>query len=197
MKFNLIIILSFIFTIGAYKLSAQQRTKPLGYEIAAGLQTYYAPFLKATLKGTQPVFMAGVRQPLNVKNSVGLTLRLGYNRHKQQGDALFTQLLFNYTPLIAKKIELGIGAGAGYQFSFYPSTPLKWNGTEWIEGKAMKAVIQVPAQVSIGYRGIETGKGRFTPYVSYQLNALFKYTPDLTPLPSSFFLLGVKYSAKK
>ena len=197
MKFNLIIILSFLFTIGAFKLSAQQHTKPIGYEIAAGLQTYYAPFLKATLKGTQPVFMAGVHQPLNVKNSLGLTLRLGYNRHKQQGDALFTQLLFNYTPLVAKKIELGIGAGAGYQFAFYPSTPLKWNGAEWVKGKATKAVIQVPAQVSIGYRGIETAKGRYTPYVSYQLNALFKYSPDLTPLPSSFFLLGVKYSAKK
>lgn len=197
MKFNLIIILSFLFTIGASSLSAQQHAKPLGYEIAAGLQTYYAPFLKAELKGTQPVFMAGVHQPLNVKNSIGLTLRLGYNRHLQQGDALFTQLLFNYTPLVAKKIELGIGAGIGYQFSFYPSKPLKWNGTEWVEGKASKAVIQVPAQVSIGYRGIETAKGRFTPYVSYQLNALFKYTPDLTPLPSSFFLLGVKYSAKK
>ncbi|MEJ8844977.1 hypothetical protein WG954_21460 [Lacibacter sp. H375] len=197
MKFNLIIILSFLFAIGAFNLSAQQHTKPLGYEVAGGLQTYYAPFIKATLKGTQPVFMAGVHQPLNVKNSIGLTLRLGYNRHVQQGDALFTQLLFNYTPLVAKKIELGIGAGVGYQFSFYPSTPLKWNGTEWFEGKAIKAVIQVPAQVSIGYRGIETTKGRFTPYVSYQLNALFNYTPDLTPLPSSFFLLGVKYSAKK
>ena len=83
--------------------------------------------------------MAGVHQPLNVRNSIGLTLRLGYNRHIQQGDALFTQLLFNYTPLVAKTIELGIGAGVGYQFSFYPSKPLKWNGTEWGEGKATKA----------------------------------------------------------
>jgi hypothetical protein len=197
MRFNLIIILSVLFTMGAFNLSAQQRTKPLGFEVAAGLQTYYAPFLKAELKGTQPVFMAGVQQPLNVRNTIGLTLRLGYNRHIQQGDALFTQLLFNYTPLVAKKIELGIGAGVGYQLSFYPSKPLKWNGTEWVEGKATKAVIQFPAQVSIGYRGIETAKGRFTPYVSYQLNALFKYTPDLTPLPSSLFLVGVKYSAKK
>lgn len=197
MKVNLIIILSLFGVVGTYTLSAQQRAKPLGYEIAAGVQTYYAPFLKAELKGMQPVVMAGVHQPLNVKNSIGLTLRLGYNRHMQQGDALFTQLLFNYTPVVAKKIELGIGAGIGYQLSFYPSKPLKWNGNEWVEGKATKGVIQVPAQVSIGYRGIETAKGRFTPYVSYQLNALFNYTPDLTPLPSTFFLLGIKYSAKK
>lgn len=197
MKVNLIIILSLFGVVGTYTLSAQQRAKPLGYEIAAGVQTYYAPFLKAELKGMQPVVMAGVHQPLNVKNSIGLTLRLGYNRHVQQGDALFTQLLFNYTPVVAKKIELGIGAGIGYQLSFYPSKPLKWNGSEWVEGKATKGVIQVPAQVSIGYRGIETAKGRFTPYVSYQLNALFNYTPDLTPLPSTFFLLGIKYSAKK
>ena len=197
MKFNLIIILSLFLTLWAPGLSAQQHTKPIGYEIAAGLQTYYAPFLKSQLKGMQPVVMAGIHHPLNSKNNIGLTLRLGYNRHLHQGDALFTQLLFNYTPVIAKKIEFGIGAGIGYQLSFYPSKPLKWNGTEWVEGKAAKAVIQVPAQVSIGYRGIETVKGRFTPYVSYQLNALFNYTPDLTPLPSSFFLLGVKYSAKK
>ena len=197
MKFNLIIIFTFFVFFTAGHVLAQQHQRPLGYDLSAGLQTFYAPFLKADVKGMHPVIMAGVHQPLNLKNNLGLTLKLGYNRHAKQGDALFTQLLFNYTPVIANRLELGIGAGIGYQLAFYPSKPLKWNGTEWVEGKATKGVIQVPAQVSIGYRGIETGKGRFTPYVSYQLNALFKYTPDLTPLPSSFFLLGVKYSAKK
>lgn len=197
MKRNLIIIFTCFAVIASCHLSAQRHQKPLGFDLSAGLQTFYAPFLKADVKGMHPIILAGVNQPLNVKNNLGLSLKLGYNRHSKQGDALFTQLLFNYTPVIAKKLELGIGAGVGFQTSFYPSNPLKWDGTEWVEGKATKTVIQVPAQVSIGYRSIETRKGRFTPYVSYQLNALFRYTPDLTPLPSSFFLLGVKYSVKK
>jgi hypothetical protein len=197
MKRNLIIIFTFFTCHTTIHLSAQQKKKPLGYHLSAGLQTFYAPFLKAEVKGMHQIIMAGVHKPLNGKDNIGLTLKLGYNRHSKQGDAFFTQLLFNYTPVIAKKLELGIGAGVGYQTSFYPSTPFKWNGTEWVEGKSTKTVIQVPAQVSIGYRNIETAKARFTPYVSYQLNALFRYAPDLTPLPSSFFLLGVKYSPKK
>ncbi|MFY7839005.1 MAG: hypothetical protein ACOVP7_01965 [Lacibacter sp.] len=197
MKNNLIILFA-AFCFGfALTGAAQQKTKPLGFDLAAGVQTYYAPFLKADVVGLQLVVVASAHQPLNIKNTVGLSLRLGYNKHPKQGDALFTQLLFQYNPVIAKRVELGIGTGVGYQFSFYPSAPLKWNGTEWTEGKAVKGVLQLPVLASAGYRAIHTKAGNFTPYMAYQLNVLLGYTPDLSPLPSSYFLVGVKYSSKK
>lgn len=196
MKLNLIIILSVLQLAIASAVSAQQR-KPLGFELATGVQSYYAPFFKSELSGLQSVTLAGVHKPLNKKNTVGVSFRLGYNRHTKQGDALFTQALFQYNPVVAKHIEFGVGVGAGYQLSFYPSAPLKWNGTEWVEGKAAKGVIQVPVLMSIGYHGIKTKTGLFTPYAAYQVNALFRYSPDLTPLPSSYFLLGVKFSTAK
>lgn len=196
MKLNLIIILSVLQLAIACTVTAQQR-KPLRFELAAGVQSYYAPFLKSELSGLQTVALAGAHKPLNKKNTVGVSFRIGYNRHTKQGDALFTQALFQYNPVVAKHIEFGVGAGAGYQLSFYPSAPLKWNGTEWVEGKATKGVIQVPVLMSIGYRGIKTKTGLFTPYAAYQVNALFRYSPDLTPLPSSYFLLGVKFSTAK
>nr|WP_294904676.1 hypothetical protein [uncultured Lacibacter sp.] len=196
MKLNLIIILSVLQLTVASTVTAQQQ-KTLRFELAAGVQSYYAPFLKSELSGLQTVALAGVHKPLNARNTIGLSFRAGYNRHNKQGDALFTQAVFQYNPVVAKHIEFGIGAGAGYQLSFYPSVPFKWNGTEWVEGKATKGVIQLPIVMSIGYRGIKTKAGLFTPYAAYQINALFRYSPDLTPLPSSYFLLGVKFSSEK
>lgn len=196
MKLNLIILV-ISFSLGCALTGAAQQKKPIGFDLSAGVQTYYAPFLKADVVGLQPVVIAGVHQPLNIKNTIALSFRLGYNKHPKQGDALFTQVLFQYNPVIAKRIELGIGTGIGYQFSFYPSSPLKWNGTEWVEGKNAKGVLQLPVLASAGYRSIHTKSGNFTPYLAYQLNVLMGYTPDLSPLPSSYFLLGVKYSSKK
>ena len=166
------------------------------YDLAIGLQSYYAPLKHFSIQHPQPVAIAGYNRGLNKRQNIELGIRIGYNRNKFQGDALYVQALFRYTPVIGKYIQPMIGTGAGYQFSFYPSQPLKWNGTEWVNGKNYKGVIQVPLQLGIGYRSIQTNKATITPYVLYQANALFRYSPDLTPMPSSNFLLGIKYSPK-
>jgi len=166
------------------------------YELAIGLQSYYAPLKHFSIRHPQPVAIAGYNRSLNKRQNIELGIRIGYNRNKFQGDALYVQALFRYTPVIGKYIQPIIGTGAGYQFSFYSSQPLKWNGTDWVNGNSYKAVIQVPLQLGIGYRSFQTGKATITPYVLYQANALFRYSPDLTPMPSSNFLLGIKYSPK-
>ncbi|MEJ0104332.1 MAG: hypothetical protein WDO19_17990 [Bacteroidota bacterium] len=109
-----------------------------------------------------------------------------------RGNALFLQLIGQFTPVIADKIELGLGLGAGYRFALYPSSPLKWNGGNWKKGQAFKGVIQAPVQLSIGYRSVKMQSYEFRPYIAYQLQPLFGYNPDLSPLPVSNFLLGLK-----
>jgi hypothetical protein len=177
-------------------LQAQTTTRN-SYEAAIGIQSYYLPSQHFKFQNAQPVFTFGANHAINTRQTIELGVRLGYNRHKYQGDALYIQALFRYAPVIAKHIQPMIGTGIGYQLSFYPSSALKLDGNNWVNATRPKGVIQVPLQLGIGYRGFENKKAIITPYFAYQVNALFRYSPDLTPLPSSQLLLGLRYSPKK
>lgn len=164
-----------------------------GWDVAMGGQQYLVPIKNSEVGHWQPQVSGGVNRFINDRSTMNITLRMSYNRNKYQGNALSWQTLFQYTPVVANHVELGIGAGIGYQLSFYPSNSLAWNGTEWTKGKSNKGVVQVPVQVSVGYRGFESSRGTFTPYLAYNTNFLFRYSPDLTPLPSAAFMVGLKY----
>ena len=166
----------------------------VGWDVAVGGQQYFAPIKNASVGHWQPQVMGGVNRFINAGNTMSVTLRMMYNRNKHQGDALSWQTLLQYTPVVANHLELGIGMGVGYQMAFYPSKSQKWDGNNWTEGKATKGVWQVPVQFSIGYRGLEATRGTFTPYIAYNTNFLFRYSPDLTPLPSAAFMMGVKFN---
>ncbi len=176
-------------------LLAQQDPPSLQYDIAFGLHSYYLPALGARWNGPEPVAFAGVHQPFNRKQNLGVSLRLGYSRGKFQGDALQAQLLFGFMPVLAQHLELGFKLGVGYQFSFYPSTPVRWDGGQWTAGRPAKGVFQAPVQFSLGYRSIHAGRLDWQPYLAYQLHVLFGYSPDLSPLPVSNALLGFKISS--
>jgi hypothetical protein len=166
----------------------------VGWDVAVGGQQYFVPIKNASVGQWQPQVMGGVNRFMNAGNTMSVTLRMIYNRNKHQGDALSWQTLFQYTPVVANHLELGVGMGVGYQLAFYPSKSQKWDGNNWTEGKSVKGVWQVPVQFSLGYRGLEATRGTFTPYIAYSTNFLFRYSPDLTPLPSAVFMMGVKFN---
>ncbi|HEX4957931.1 MAG TPA: hypothetical protein VFV46_07115 [Lacibacter sp.] len=186
-----------LLVVGSISTSMAQLYPKKSLEIAAGIQSYYVPLKHFKVQNAQPVFMAGANHTLNTRQNLELGIRLGYNRHKYQGDGLFIQALIRYMPVIARHFQPMIGSGIGYQLSFYPSTSLKYDGTNWVQGPKSKGVIQVPLHVGIGYRSIETKEAFITPFLAYQVNALFRYSPDLTPLPASNFLLGLRYAPRK
>jgi hypothetical protein len=165
----------------------------VGWDVAVGGQQYYVPIKNATVGHWNPQVMVGANRFINPGSTMSVTLRMTYNRNKYQGDALSWQTLFQFTPVVANHLELGMGMGFGYQLSFYPDKPQNWDGENWTDGKSVKGVWQVPVQFSIGYRGLESSKGAFTPYLAYNTNFLFKYNPDMTPLPSAGFMVGLKY----
>lgn len=175
-------------------LSAQKGDRPLQVDVAAGLRTYHLPGFQADWNPTEPVIFAGVSQPFNYRQTLGMSLRLGYARGRYQGDALEAQLLFQVTPVIARHLEIGLGLGAGYRWSFYPSEPLALKEGQWTRGRAGKGVFQAPLQLSLGYRSLRSGGYEWRPYLAYQIQALFGYSPDLSPLPVSNALIGVKFS---
>lgn len=172
---------------------AQKRTdQPWQLDVAAGLHSFYAPVENLHWQRPELVTTAGWGKPLGKKQAFEVTLQLGYARNNYQGDALFLQLLGKYQPLIAQKVEIGLGLGFGYRLALYPSKAQKWNGSEWIAGAPYKGLFQVPAQLSVGYRSLHLDRYEIRPYVAYQLQALLGYNPDMSPLPVSAALLGLK-----
>ena len=172
---------------------AQKRTdQPWQLDVAAGLHSFYAPVQDLKWRRPELVTTAGFGKPLGAKQHFAVTLQLGYARNNYHGDALFLQLLGQFTPVIAKKIEVGIGTGIGYRFSFYPSAVYKWNEGAFEPVTPFKAMLQVPVQLSLGYRSLHISSYEVRPYVAYQLQALLGYNPGLPPLPVSAGLAGLK-----
>lgn len=184
--------LLFFLLILAAEGKAQRTDQPWQLDLSAGLHSFYVPAQQLKWKRPEFVTTAALNKLLNRKQLFSVGLQLGYARNNYQGDALFLQLLGQFTPVIAQRIELGVGIGGGYRFALYPSSPLKWDGSSWSRGRSFKGVIQVPLQFSAGYRSFRMQSLEFRPYAAYQLQALFRYSPDLSPLPVSNFLLGVK-----
>lgn len=182
----------FLFAVSLMSEAQQRTDQPWQLDVAAGLHSFYAPAEHLQWKRPELVTTAGWSKPLGKKQTFEVTLQLGYARNNYQGDAVFLQLLGKFQPVIAQKVELGLGLGFGYRLAFYPSKAQKWNGEAWTKGSAFKGMYQVPAQLSIGYRSLHLDRYEIRPYVAYQLQALLGYNPDLSPLPVSAALLGLK-----
>jgi hypothetical protein len=195
------ILIAFLLHISALTVKAQKENKrtdqPWQLDVAAGLHSFYAPVKDLKVARPELLTTAGLGKPLGPNQSFAVTLQLGYARNNYQGDALYMQLLGQYTPLIAKKVEAGLGLGFGYRFAFYSSPSQKWNGQSWVKGSPAKGMYQVPVQLSIGYRSLKLTDYQLRPYLAYQLQALFGYNPDLSPLPVSAGLLGLKIQKVK
>ena len=182
--------------LAAGSVSAQEQTlSRLGFEVGVGVHAFHLPGLGAKYAGAQPVFKLGVYQALNPQQSLKAGVTLGYQRNKYQGDGLYAQAQFRYTPLLFNSIEPGIGLGVGYQMCFTPSEALRWDGENWTQGKGAKGVFQAPVHLSLAYKN--GPDAQFSPFVAYEANVLFGYSPDLSPLPVSSFTAGLRYSPVK
>ncbi|HEV7332637.1 MAG TPA: hypothetical protein VGN63_16480 [Flavisolibacter sp.] len=188
-KYSVLFILLFA---AAVQTRAQRTDQPWQVDLAAGLHSFYAPIENLKFQRPELVATGALHKLLHPKQLFSVGLQVGFARNNYQGDAVFVQLMGQFTPVIADHIELGIGMGAGYRFAFYPASPLQWTGADWKKGRGFKGMVQAPVQLSVGYRSIKWQALEIRPYAAYQLQALFGYNPDLSPLPVSNFLMGLK-----
>jgi hypothetical protein len=190
-KLFIFVLLLFLFVQLHAKVSTNIDAWQLSF--SAGTHSFYAPV--ENLKWDNPGFAisGGINRLLGQKQLFSTGLQLQYGQNKYQGNATNLQLLGQFLPIILKTIELGIGTGIGYRFSGYPSQPIKWNGDLWEEGKNFNGIIQIPLQLSAGYRSIQISSVNLTPFFTYQLQAMFGYNPDFDPLPDSNFMFGFKF----
>ena len=188
--FLLVLLLQITFKVNANKNSLQ-------YTISSGIHSFYAPV--ENLKWDNPAFAisAGVNRLFGAKQILSLGLHAEFAANEIQGNATSLQLLGQFTPVLFKKLELGFGTGVGYRFSGYPSDPLKWNGTSWENGKKFKGIVQIPVQISVGFRSVQVANLEIIPFVAYQMKAMFGYNPDFDPLPDSQIMLGLKFQFNK
>jgi hypothetical protein len=183
----------FVFAVRPLSAKAVDDAGKWQYSIATGLHSFYAPVENLKWDRPESVTSIGINHMLGKREVFSLAMQFQYARNQYQGDAGSAQLLAQFLPLVLRKVEVGLGLGAGYRFAFYPSSPLKWNGTQWTPGGAYKGMLQVPVQASAGYRAIKLQKLAVIPFVACQMQALFGYNPDYAPLPDSNFMIGFKF----
>ncbi len=186
----LVLLLQITFKVNAIKNSLQ-------YTFSSGIHSFYAPV--ENLKWDNPAYAisAGVNRLFGAKQIFSLGLQAEFAANEIQGNATSLQLLGQFTPVLFKKLELGIGTGAGYRFSGYPSATYKWNENNWEDGEKFKGIIQIPIQLSIGFRSIQFSSLRVIPFIAYQMKAMFGYNPDFDPLPDSSIMFGFKFHFNK
>jgi len=163
------------------------------YTISSGVHSFYAPVENLKWDNSAFAVSAGVNRLFGSKQIFSLGLQADFAANEIQGNATSLQLLGQITPVLFERIEMGFGTGAGYRFSGYPSDPLKWNGTSWENGKKFKGIVQIPVQLSVGFRSIEVSNLEIIPFVAYQMKAMFGYNPDFDPLPDSQIMFGFKF----
>lgn len=176
-------------------LEAQSSSKT-SFDLSVGVHAFFLPGLKAKFTAPKPMVMLGLYRGLGEKQNLQAGLTLGYQHNPYQGNGLFAQTQIRYEPTIGKTIQPSIGTGVGYQLVYYPSTSLEWNGESWAQGKKFKGVLQVPLRLALGFKGVASASGNFTPYLAYQTNLLFGYSPDLSPFPVGALVGGFKFSPK-
>lgn len=189
-------LLSSLLVLGCCGTIGAQTYSKTSFDLSVGVHAYFLPGIKARFSAPQPMVMLGVYRGLGEKQNLQAGLTLGYQRHPYQGDGLFAQTQVRYEPTIGKVLQPSIGLGLGYQLVYYPSKSLEWDGDSWNEGKKFKGVWQVPLRLALGFKGISSHYGQFTPYVAYQTNMLFGYSPDLSPFPVTALVGGFKFSPK-
>jgi hypothetical protein len=184
--FLLILLLQITAKVNAIKNAMQ-------YTVSSGVHSIYAPV--ENLKWENPAFAvsAGINRMFGEKQFFSVGFQAEFAPQTYQGNATSLQLLGQFTPVIFRNVELGIGLGAGYRFSKYPSKTYKWSGNAWENGKKFKGMVQIPVQLSAGFREIQFSSLGVTPFVAYQLKALFGYNPDFEPLPDSNIMFGFKF----
>ena len=193
------VLLLFLLVVLLLQLTVKVKAAddPWQYTISSGIHSFYAPVEDLKWNNSGFAISAGVNRLFGQKQFFALGLQAQFAENKIQGNATSLQVLGQFTPVIFNRVELGIGTGAGYRFSRYPSEPLKWNGTSWEKGKSVKGIVQIPLQLSAGYRSIQIASLALTPFISYQLQAMFGYSPDLDPFPDSNLMFGFKFQFSK
>jgi hypothetical protein len=191
-KLLMLVFLLALFSQFTLKVNAVKN--PVQYTISSGIHSFYAPV--ENLKWDNPAFAvsAGINKILGKKRFFSVGFQAEFAPQTYQGNATSLQLLGQFTPVVFKNVELGIGTGAGYRFSGYPSKTLQWNENTWEEGKKFKGIVQIPVQLSAGFRSIQFSSLGVIPFVAYQMKAMFGYNPDFDPLPDSSIMFGFKFS---
>lgn len=139
----------------------------------------------------------GIAYDWNHKGSFQQVLTLGSIFSNYHGNTRYISTAFQFNPLHGKNISAGLSLGAGYMYT--GSSTGGWmqesNG-EWKNTSNKVGLLYVPATLQVGVKAYENNTLSVTPTLSYQLNAVIRYSPAMPVLPQSLFSVGSKFRFK-
>jgi hypothetical protein len=116
--------------------------------------------------------------------------------NKTMGNGLLFYSQAVWRPTLGSDVYAEVKAGAGYLYSFLPSTPLKSVNGQWISaGHKGKGMLTLPMGVSLG-KNIYSSGANYSPYVSYQFLPVSGYNKSIPLVPETLLQAGIRIHSK-
>lgn len=182
------------------KVHAQSHEVPSDYRFPLAISIQFhgftMPFKNLSSNFKNVGFGVGTELSLNSANTWVQQVQILWYRNKTIGNGLLIYSQNVWRPTIESSFA-EVKFGAGYLYSFRPSTAYKSVNGKWMSGgKKGKGMLALPLGVSFGsYSSLMSSS--LAPFVSYQFMLVKGYNASIPIVPQTLLQTGVLISEKK
>lgn len=198
MKHRMLLILLTLSVLS--KIQAQTEVVPSDYRfpltISVQFHGFTMPFKNLSSNFRNVGLGIGTELSLNSANTWIQQVQAVWYRNKVVGNGLLIYSQNVWRPTLESSFA-EVKFGAGYLYSFRPSTSYESVNGKWSsKGKNGKGMLALPLGVSVGsYSFLETSS--FAPFVSYQFMLVKGYNTSIPIVPQTLLQTGVLMGEKK
>jgi hypothetical protein len=188
-------LFSLILAMATWVLQAQQTNSPLGpiWSIRLDMQGYVLPLGK----GLSPKNMGlslGVQIPYSQKGTLTQSVWIGMFQHQLSGRQAYAYTQLGVHPFAQSKVDVSLHVGLGYAMAFSTSpTYQQQPDGNWQNGSVRKGGLMIPLGVQAAFKGIEVGRTRLSPFVSYQFQPVLGLSEAAPILPNTLLSVGNRF----
>ena len=180
----------------AGKASPARLSDRLTYKVQIDFQGFTLPFSKLDRYTQNKGITLGAYYNWNHSGSWQQGLSVGAFFNQFHGSTQHLSTTLQYNPLNTRHLLAGISLGAGYMRTGFTKGGWHQGPDGWFQKANRKGLLFVPAAIQAGVRAFRNEKLTITPVVSYQVNALFNYTPDSFIIPQSIISIGSRFNLR-
>jgi len=165
----------------------------ISYKVQIDFQGFTIPFSRIETYGNNKGLTIGAYYNWTRSGAWQQGLQVGAFFNRFHGSTQHLATTLQYNPVRTKHLTAGIALGAGYMRTGFAKGGWQQEPDgKWFEKPNKHGMLFVPAALQAGVRAFHNHTITISPMVSYQLNALFNYTPDNFVIPQSIISIGSK-----
>jgi hypothetical protein len=188
-------VFSLILALTTWIAQAQQ-TSPLSNPVLSvriDMQGYVLPFSKGISKKNVGLSL-GIQLPYNQKGTLTQSVWVGVVNHHLSGKQAYAYTQLGVHPFPNSPVDFGFNIGLGYAraISGSPTYTQQPDGN-WQNASRYKGGLMIPVGVQLGWRGVQMGRTRFSPFVSYQFQPVLGLSDAAPILPNTLLSIGNRF----